>query len=899
MGMEALRKLFFPSRIAIFSSKEINPLFEKRLFRNIISGGFKGPIYPIDPDREAVCTIPAYKSIRAVSKKPDLAVITGTPEKVPSILEECAKAKIPGAIIFSMDFRHRSKNSQRLANEIKTICRDYGIRCLGPNSLGIIRTGKGINISVSTKAPPPGKIAFLSQSSTLASAILDYAASKHVGMSTFVSLGAQIDVDFGDVIDFLAMDPETRGIIIYLESVNSGRKFLSASRSFTRSKPIVVIKGGRFEQSRLVSFSRTGSLAGEDKVYDAVFKRAGMVRVEDVLELFNTSEALSKQPAPKGNHLAIITNAGGPAILAIDVLLKKGGKLARLTRGTRAAIKAAIESSAPVSNPVDCLSDASASTFSKVIEALLQDETSDGILVIVTPQPLTQPLETAQELVRLSKIHPYKTILACWMGSGHMEQARRFLNENGIPTVVAPEQAVKSFLYMYEYEANKRLLSETPSNILIDFHPNKEKALSVFKKVIKEKRLFLFERETKAVLEAYGINATKMILAKTPQEAQKAAREVGFPVAMKIESPEIANKSKIGGVRLHVLEDQVKDAFEELRKNLMKHRPGATFQGITVEPMILDMGVEFAMGAKKDPTFGSVIVFGLGGQMLEAEKDYAVGLPPLNQVLARRLLEDTKICRYLMEYSNQPSRLGHIEETLVRFSILVADFSFIKEIEINSFFFSAKEAVCLDGRMAMEEHAIFGISTRVEEVCPDHLVICPYPCQYMDTATLKDGTPYTIRPIKPEDEPLMKELFQTFSEQTIINRFFQLKKDITHDELARYCQVDYDREIALVASLEDEDREKIIGVCRLTILPDGESGELAVVVGDPWQGNGVGKTLMEKTLKVAMNKGLKEVWMDVLKDNKAMNALATKFGFKKAASRDPDIIRYLLEGAKW
>ncbi len=899
MGITGLSCLLAPERIAVFSNSKINQRFEARLFQNIISHGFSGPIYPIDGEREAVCGIPAHRSLKAIKKRPDLALIAGPPETVPNILERCGRAGIPAAVVFSMDFRHRARDSQGLISAIQRICFKYHIRCVGPNSLGIIRPGKNLNLSISLKAPPRGRIAFLSQSSTLAASILDYAASKNVGLSTFVSLGGQVDVDFSDIIDFLALDTETRGIIVYLESIKNGRRFMSACRSFTRTKPIVAIKGGRFEQSRLVSFSRMGALAGEDTVYDAVFKRAGMVRVEDVLELFNTSEALSKQPTPRGNHLAIATNAGGPAILAIDVLIRKGGHLAGLEPQTIQEIKAAVPASVPISNPVDCLSDASAQRFSRVIKALLQDDTADGVLVILTPQPLTEPMETARELAALSKKHPYKTILACWMGSGQMDEARRLLNENNIPTFVAPEQAVKSFLYMYEYEANRQLLSHTPSNILVDFHPDKEKALAIFRSAAEEGRLFLLERETKQVLEAYGIETTPMALARTPKEALKMAKRIGFPVALKIESPDIPNKSKAGGVRLHVLEDQVESAFQELKEGLKNYRPGATFHGCTVEPMILGMDFEFAISGHKDPTFGAVMVFGLGGQLLEAEKDYAVGLPPLNQAVARRLMKETRICRYLFEDPDNLQMMENLEKTLVRFSILVADFPFIKEIEVNSFFLDKERAVSLDGRIVMEEEVLQGIKDTDENTCPDHLVICPYPCKYIERVTLKDGTSCIIRPIKPEDEPLMAELFSTFSEQTIINRFFQLKKSLTHDELARYCQVDYDREIALVAVIETKGQERIVGVCRLTIMPDGENAELAVVVGDPWQGLGIGKVLMEKTLKVARERGLKRVWMEVLKENKPMNRLAEKFGFKSGPSEDPDIVRYILEVPEW
>ncbi len=895
MSLDKINNLFSPQRIAIFTNSNIPELAEKRLFQNIISGGFNGSIYPIDPEREAVCSIPAYKNIKEVKKRPDLAIITGNPQELPKLLEQAGKVKIPFAIIFSMDFRHVAQNSDAISRKLISVSKKYNIRFIGPNSLGIIRPGFNINISLAPKAPPKGRIAFVSQSATLASAILDYAASKHVGISTFISLGSQLDVDYGDVIDFLAMDPETRGIILYLESVQNGKKFIGACRAFTKTKPIVLIKGGKVEQSRKITLTRLGSLAGEDSVYDAVFKRSGIVRVGDALELFNTSEALSKQIPPKGNKILIVTNAGGPAVLATDVLIKKGGNLAKLSQETLNALREIIPSYEPIGNPVDCLSNASASRIKNVLEIALKDDAPDALLLILTPQPLTEPVETAKALIELSKKYRYKTFLACWMGSGPMELARNLLNENSIPTFVAPEQAVKSFLYMYEYEENRRLLSETPSNILSDFSPNKEKALSIFYKVIDEQRLFLYEREAKEVFRAYGLNTTKMFLAKNAEEAKRLAVDIGSPVALKVESPHIPYKNKVDGVKLHVLEDQVKDAFILLKKNLHTHKPDAHFNGVTVEPMILDFGYEFMIASKKDPTFGSVILFGLGGQLVKAEKDYCVGLPPLNQTLAKRLMEGTKICKELLKDKDWINPLKTLENALVRFSMLISDFPFIKEIEINSFYLTKKDGICLDGRILLEDDALNGKVDLLQGQCPEHLAICPYPCELIETVRLKGDTDCIIRPIKPEDEPLMKELFYALSEESVKNRFFQLKKEITHDELARYCQVDYDREIALVAEIAEKDKEKIIGVCRLTIMPNKKEAELAIVVGDPWQNLGLGSTLMDKTIDVARQKGIKEIWMDVLSENKPMNNMAKRFKFKAVASSDPDIKRYVLK----
>ncbi len=895
MGINSLNSLLFPRRIAVCFHRDTSSELEKKFFYNVIGSGFQGSIYPVDPDREAICGIPSCPTVKELPRKADLAVLTGPPEALPKVLRQCAKAKIPSAILFSSDFRHRTKDPDRLIEEMRQICSRYAIRCIGPNSLGIIRPGQHINISLALARPPKGKIAFLSQSATLSAAILDFAESKNVGFSTFVSLGSQMDVDVAELIDFLGVDPETRGIIIYVESIRNGRHFLSAARSFARSKPIVVIKGGKFEQSARLSMSRIGSLAGEDTVYEAVFKRAGVVRVDDVLELFNTSEALSKQSTPKGNKIIIVTNAGGPAVLALDTLFKRGGELSELSSNTKAALKQILPPYSVITNPLDVLSDASAERFAKALEICLGDEDANAVLAILSPQVLCQPLETARMVVQLSELYPYRTILACWMGSGEMKEGRKLLNKNAIPTFVTPEQAIKSFMYMYNYEENIRLLSETPSNILVDFHPKKEHAIAILESVVAEGRLFLLEREAKEVFAAYGIKSPPLRLARTAQEALDIGHDFGFPVALKVESPDVPHKNEVGGVFLHVLENEVQDVFLQIKENLKKMKPDARFNGVTVQPMIYWPGYEFAIAAKKDPTFGAVIVFGLGGQLLEAEKDYAVGIPPLNQTLARRLIEETRICRHLLTEDIRKPRIEQLEEVLVRFSILVADFPQIKEIDINPFYLGREEGTCLDGRIVLEEEALQGFRSHQGASCPEHMVICPYPCHYIDSTKMKNGTPYLIRPIKPEDEPLMEELFYSFSPETVRNRFFQYKKEISHEELARYCQVDYDREIALVALIEENGRERFIGVSRLTIMPSGKSAELAVVVADPWQGQGVGKRLMANAIKIARERGIKEIWMDVLADNKAMKGLSKGMGFKEQKSEDPDIVRYALK----
>ncbi len=893
-GFKSLQYLLAPKRIALLGAGNGPATPGDVLLANLLNAGPKGSVYPVHPHKEAVGGIPTYPDVREIPKEIDLAVLAGSPGDILKELTACGEKGIKAALIIASDFHHRLERPDTVMEEIQKITRRFQIRTLGPNSLGIIRPRLGLNVSIAHKCPPPGKLAFVSQSATLATAILDYAADKHVGFSTFVSVGGQVDVDFADLIDFLGLDPETRGIVLYVESIKNGRRFISAARAFARAKPLVVVKGGRYAVSAQVSLTHSGTLAGEDKVYDAVFKRAGMVRVEEILELFHLSEALGKQVPPKGNKLAIVTNAGGPAVMATDALVRHGGSLAELADETLQTLRTILPKHSKFDNPVDVLSDADPERFVQVVKTCIKDRACDGVLAILTPQFATRPVETAEKLVEIAGRHAKRTILACWMGGGEMSRGREVLNRGGVPTYVAPEQGVKSFLYMYNYDRNIRLLYETPSNVLEDFQPDSEKVESILDRAGRNKTFFLGERETKEILEAYGIKSPPIVLTKDPEEALEAARKIGFPVALKVESPDISHKGDVGGVILHVYEEEVKEAFERIRENLARFSPQAEFTGVTVQPMVLWPGLEFAIGAKKDPTFGSVILCGTGGDLFEALQDYAVGLPPLNQTLAKRLLEETKIYRYLKKRSARKVNTDLLEVILMRFSQLIVDFPQIREMDINPFFLGESDGVCLDGRLVLEQDAIHGVRRAVGPCCPNHLAICPYPCHFVDTAVLKNGTPYIIRPIKPEDEPLMRELFHTFSPTTILMRFFQPLTDISHEELARYCQVDYSRETALVASIEEGGRERLIGVGRLTMLPDEESVEMAVVVGDPWHGQGVGSQLCEHVIMVAKIHGVKRIYMDVLRENAPMRGLARKFGFAETESDDPDLIRLVL-----
>jgi acetyltransferase len=891
MSIQSLQYIFAPRRIAVLGADDGPRTAGRAVLSNLVGSGFSGTVYPVHPDREAVFGIAAYPDVREIPMPIDLAVLAGPPETIIPDLDACIEKGVKAALILAGDLHHRVRDRDAQLRTIQERCRRSGIRCIGPNSLGLCRPRLGLNATTARNPIEAGHLAFITQSATLGAAVIDYASAKHVGFSTFVSLGAQIDVNFADLIDFLGMDPETRGIVLYIESVKDGRRFMGAARAFARAKPLVVVKGGEFAASAQVSCTRSGVLAGEDMVYDAVFKRAGMVRVREVLDLFHLSEALAKQGPPAGNRLLIVTNAGGPAIMATDSLLRGGGELAGLSPNTVDALKKLLPEHWRPGNPIDVLSDASPERICRVIETCLNETEAHGILTILTPQFATQPVQTAERLAQLSR-NKRRPLLACWMGAGEIATARDILSRADIPTFDAPEQAINSFLYMYNYDRNIKLLYETPANILEDFNPQSSIVERTFRQAAADGRTLLSECESREVLGAYGIPSPPIALAETPEEALALAKTMGFPVALKVESPEVSRRGEVGGTELHVREKDVPWAFERIRNNLLSLRPDAAFRGITVQPMILWPGHALALGAKKDPTFGSVIVFGIGGDLFEAMEDCAVGLPPLNQILARRLMEDTRIYRHLKKKVRPRAGLEVLEQAMLRFSQLIVDFPEIREMDINPFYLGEEQGVCLNARIVLEDAVLSGYKRAAGTCCPENLVVCPYPCHFIDTAFLKDGTPYLIRPIRPEDEPLLHELFKIFSKHTILMRFFQPITEIPHEQMVRYCHIDYDREIALLALIQEGPKETLIGVGRVTMLPDRESAELAVVVGDPWHGQGVGRQLCEHCLDVARGQGVRNMSMDVMWQNRPMRCLAKRLGFEEVRSEDDALIRF-------
>jgi len=879
-----LEKIFDPQSIAVIGASDEEDSVGYALMKNLTEKGYEGKNYPINLHKTEILGDRAYQTVGQLPEAVDLAIIAAPAKTVPPLVEECGKAGILGIIIISAGFKEIGAEGKELENRIREIKRKYNLRIIGPNCLGVIRPSISLNATFTNKTPKPGNIAFISQSDALGAAILDWATHENIGFSNFVSVGSMIDVDFGDLIDYFGTDPKTRSILMYIEGITNARKFMSAARHFARTKPIIVVKSGKFSESAKAVASHTGALTSEDMTYDAAFKRAGIVRVEDIGDLFNCAEVLGDQPLPRGPKLAIITNAGGPGVMAADALIAGGGKLAELSMKTVESLDKVLPTFWSRENPIDISGDSKADIYKSVVNTCLDDENIDGLLIIYTPQGVADPAKVAKNVAVICKKRGLcKPILTSFMGYEEVEEANRILNENNVPTYSTPEQAIKTYMYMHQYNRNLELLYQTPEELPVDSSPPKRPINVVVKEAARENREKLTDIEAKKLLEAYHIPVVRTLIAETEDEAVSAASQLGYPVVLKILSPHIVHKSDIEGVALDIhSKAELQEAFRKVMQQAKEKMPEAETQGVTVQPMIRKKGYEIILGAKTDPLFGPVILFGMGGVGVEIFKDIAIGLPPLNQILARRIIEETKVYQLLKGYRNlPPANLKLLEEIMVRFSQMLVDFPQIKEVDINPLFINEKEALALDARVVIDKERVFA---KFEP--HKHLVISPYPKKYETVWRMRDGRTVLLRPIKPEDEPLWLEMFQNFSEESVRYRFFQIIKDTPHEVRVRYSNIDYDREIGIVAELEEEGRRQILGVVRLIIEPDGKNGEIAFIVADPWQGLGLGSKMVDYMIEICKDKGLETVYALMLPDNYRAIRLLKKMGFTIQYTQD-------------
>ncbi len=885
MGTEKLDAIFNPRRIAIIGASDRERSIGAKLLRNLIGVGYKGVIYPVNPFRSTVQSITAYPSIKKIPWKVDLAVVATPAHTVPQIVEECGEAGVSGVIIISAGFKGCGKEGEVFEKQILAHQNRYNMRILGPNSLGVMRPKIKLNVTFANKSAMPGKIAFISQSAALCASVLDWASEANIGFSAIVSTGSMLDVNLGDLIDYFGSDAQTRSIVLFVESIKDAREFMSAARGFARAKPIVVVKAGRYRESAEAAFSHTGALCGEDAVYDAAFRRAGIVRVEEISDLFSCAEALATQPNPRGPNLTIITNAGGPGITATDHLIAMGGKPSSLSPEILQTLKDALPFYCSVANPVDILEEATSDRFRRAMEICFKDRNSDGFLIIYTPQGDADPIAIAKEIIEVSK-QTTRPILTSLMGEDECWRARRILRKNGIPAFATAEQAVSTFMYMYHYTQNLELLYQTPEELSVELS-NSTLLEEILKKAFDEGRKVLNLPESMRFLDAYKIPSIKTLVAKTAGEAELLASKIGYPIVMKALSPQIIHKSKADLVIPNVYSPaEIKELFAKLAERV-GNDPKAEFDGIAVQPMLQGWRYELLIGSKKDPQFGAVIMFGMGGVTAELLKDTSIGFPPLNRVLARRLMEKTRIYEALKSGGYSHS-IKLLEEILVKFSQLVIDFPEIKELDINPLVIDEKNAAAVDARIILDPVTIFQKSSPY-----DHLVIAPYPKKYIIPWILRDGTRVVLRPIKPEDETLFEEWFKSLSAETMRFRFLQIIKHISHETLTRYCNIDYGREIAIVAEVH-KDTKKIIGVARLVSEPGGKSGEFAVVVADQWQGLGLGTEMTGYAIEIGKDMMLKTIYGYTLPSNYKMLNIFEKKGFK-IEPYDEDLLKATLD----
>ena len=878
--MDIINLFFDPKSVVLFGATDRTGSVGLTTLNNLLSSQDKRKVYIVHPKHEQVMDVKCYPSLSALPEIPDLAIIATGAEIVPDIVEDCGKTGIKAVIIISSGFKESGEKGQDRESKIIEYAKKYGMRIMGPNCLGTIRPSSGLNATFARKGTKPGKIAFLSQSGALGTSVLDWAVSRDIGFSAFVSLGSMLDIDFGDLIDFFGVDPQTKSIIIYLESLGNNlenaRKFMSAVRGFARNKPIIVIKAGKFQESRQAAKSHTGAMVGEDSYYNAVFDRAGVVRVDEIGDLFDCASILDTAILPKGQNVAIITNAGGPAVLTTDALIGREGKLAPLGEATIKSLNQVLPAYWSKSNPIDILGDASVERYISAIDVVLKDPEVHGVVIIYTPQGVATAVDLARAISKTAK-KSTKPILTAMMGSKEVEKARQVFYDNKVPTYEFPEEAIKTYMYMYHYARNLENLYETPEDMALDVGTPKNHLKLLIRNAARAGRLVLSEDDSKKFLNTYRINVTLPHFAADANAAASAASGMGYPVVMKIQSPDISHKSDVGGVQLNLqTPEAVRKAFQEMTDAIQLNIPGARIEGVTVQQMVTTYDYELIIGSKKDPTLGPVIIFGQGGTETEFYKDVAIGLPPLNQRLARMLIERTNVYNMLSKgFRKKPAvNLRLLDETLIRLSNMIVDFPEIKELDINPLVVSGDRVIALDARIIIDENTV-----KTEQSEFSHLIISPYPTRYIQPWLCRDGRSVLLRPIRPEDEPLEHELIAGLSPESSRFRFFYIIKDISHEMLSRFCNIDYSREIAIIAESTTGGKRRNVGVGRLVIQPGTAIGEFATLVADDFQEVGLGHKLTDMLIGIAQERGLKNLYGVILKDNAKMVGLARSLGF--------------------
>ena len=876
MSIRNFERLFKPRSVALIGASARPRTVGHVVLRNLRRAGFAGPILPVNPHDTEIDGLPVYKDVASLPGAPDLAVIATPPDSVPGLIAELGRIGTRAVVVITAGFGELGERGKALQQQALEAARPYLLRLVGPNCVGLMVPGIGLDASFSHLAPNKGDLAFVSQSGAMITAVLDWAAARAIGFSHVVSLGDMADVDFGDTLDYLATNGGTRAILLYVEAIKEARKFMSAARAASRLKPVLVVKVGRFAEAARAAASHTGALAGSDAVYDAAFRRAGMLRVGDMTELFDAVETLALTRPQQGDRLAILTNGGGPGVLATDALIGAGGCLATLSPAALQKLDATLPRTWSRANPVDIIGDADGPRYATALSALLEDDKNDAILVLNCPTALAEPVASAKaviDTVRQSGTH--RNVITAWLGEATADAARRLFAEAHMATYQTPDSAVRGFMHGVQYRRNQELMLETPAARPSNFEPDVPTVTKIIGRVLDARRGWLEIDEVASVLAAYGIPFAAPALTATPEEAAAAATRIGFPVALKVRSPDLTHKSDVGGVALNLgRAERVHDEAQEMLKRVKAARPEAHIEGFMVQPMIhRPEAIELILGVTSDAVFGPVMMFGQGGTAVELLKDTALELPPLNEALARALIGRTRVSRLLEGYRDRkPADMGAVVETLIRLAELAADHAEIAEIDINPLLADSAGVIAIDARIRVAP-ASRGAAER--------LSISPYPREFVSREQLADGTAIFLRPVRPEDEPMLKDIVAHMTPEDQRFRFFVPMRELSHQLAARLSQVDYDREMALLA--HSIDGQTAFGVVRYSADPDNQQAEYAIALRSDWKARGLGHLLMTRLIEVARRRGIGMLVGDVLRENEAMLDLCRHLGFKVTA----------------
>jgi acetyltransferase len=870
-----LKSLFEPESVAIIGATEREHAVANQVLLNMLEAGFKGKIYPVNPKHETVLDLPCFKSISAIDHPIDLAVIAIPAKNIPSVIKECANYQVRAVVVLSAGFAETGKAGKSLQNSIVDTAQTYNIPLMGPNCLGVLRPRVGLNATFAKSGARKGHVALVAQSGAFCTALLDWADAEGFGFSTVVSLGATADVGFGDVLDYLAGDSETHSILLYVEGVSNARSFVSGLRVAARLKPVIVVKSGRNETGSRAAVSHTAALIGNDHVFDAAIRRAGAVRVNSVTQLFAAMQTLSTGIRVEGPRLGIITNGGGPGVMAADRAADLPLPLAELSDSSIKQLNKLLPAHWSHGIPVDILGDADAARYEAATKILLADPQVDGLLVLLTPQSMTFPTDCAKGVIKATKLSK-KPVLVSWMGETQVAKGRLLFTKAGIPQFRSPEAGVDAFGYLARYRRNQKALLQAPAPTSRSQEADVEGARLIIENALNERRFILSNTESKAILSAFHIPTSTSINVSSAAEALVAAQNLGMPVAMKINSPDLTHKSDVGGVRLNIREPRsVRTAFREMTDAIKASNPDARIHGVTVESMLQRPHArELMAGIVQDPVFGPVVSFGLGGTAVEIFADSMVALPPLNEYLTNQLIEGTRASRYLKKFRNLPeANLMALTQVLQRLSEITCELPEVQELDINPLLVDEQGVIAVDARIVVQP-------SNSGTLRYDHMAIHPYPTELESSWQLPDGTNVSIRPIKPEDAEIEQAFVKHLSPESKYFRFMHGLEQLSPLMLARLTQIDYDREMALIAVIHEDTRQAcIISVARYAMNPDRHSCEFALTVADEFQHKGIGQFLMKRLMSVARDRGIEVIEGEVLSNNVKMLRLMERLGF--------------------